>query len=150
MKSFDEIIRFAIRNEADEAEFYEKLAEHSESADQKKFLLEQAKEEQEHKRRLEKILARNRLPDGKTLYPDEDLKFSDYLIVRETTGESISFEDALLMAANREKVIERFYRDMANVATDAELKETFLFLAEQEAKHKNLLEQAYDDTLKEG
>ncbi|MBF0369483.1 MAG: ferritin family protein [Magnetococcales bacterium] len=149
MNSFDEIIQYAMEHEEKEAAFYEEMAERSESKDQKEAMLVHANEEREHKKHLEKIQKNHHLPGGARRYPDPDLKISDYLVVEDHPG-TVSYEEALLLAAKREKAAQKLYLQMAAAADDAELKEVFNFLAEQEGKHGSRLEAEYDDTLKEG
>ena len=64
MNTFEEIVKFAMKHEDQEAAFYESLADRSRSQDQKSALLAHAEEERSHKRHLEKILANGKLPSG--------------------------------------------------------------------------------------
>ncbi len=145
MKTFEEIIRFAMQHEDDEAAFYESLAERSKSQDQKNALMAHAEEEREHKRHLERILERGSLPGGTFTTPDADMKLAETLVSRAADSGNIDFEDALIMATKREKSAEKLYRSLAEQAGDAELQKTLFFLADQEAKHANQLEREYDD-----
>ena len=145
MKTFEDIINFAMQHEDSEAAFYEQLAERSQSQDQKDALLAHAAEEREHKRHLENIMVNGKLPGGSFTTPDTDMKLSDLLVSSAPEHGNIGFEDALLLAAKREKSAEKFYRSLAQQASDSNLKKTLVFLADQEAKHGNRLEQEYDD-----
>ena len=147
MHSFEEVIHFAIKNEEKEEAFYRDMATRARTADQREILLDHARQEQDHKKRLELILANNALPDGSRRYPDPDMQLSDYLVVEEQGTGLIGFQESLLLAAKREKQARRLYQELATQSADPELKKTLLFLAEQEDKHANALEQAYDDTL---
>ncbi|MBF0215203.1 MAG: hypothetical protein HQM00_16865, partial [Magnetococcales bacterium] len=62
MHTFEEVIRYAIRHEEEEAAFYLDLAERSPSGEQRAIMLAHARQEEEHKRRLEAILLAERLP----------------------------------------------------------------------------------------
>ncbi|MBF0142415.1 MAG: ferritin family protein [Magnetococcales bacterium] len=150
MNSFEEVIQHAMDHEEKEAQFYRELAGRAESADVREAMMAHAREEEEHRRHLEKIMANHRLPSGKRRYPDPDLKISDYAVVSTSASGPLSYEEALLMAAKKEKMAERLYRDLARKATDPELRKVFEFLADQESSHGKRLEQQYDDTLKEG
>ncbi|MGN7613595.1 ferritin family protein [Magnetococcales bacterium HHB-1] len=147
MDTFEAIINFAIRHEENENQFYRNLAEKAESKDLKKHLLEHAAQELEHKKHLEKILKQHRLPNGQYRYPDPDLKIANYTLAVDPPTETIGYQDALILAAKQEQEAERLYRDLAKTAQDKELKETFIFLAEQEAKHRHQLETEYDDEI---
>lgn len=150
MKSFDEVIQYAIRHEEEEAAFYRGLAARAESKDLANVLLKRAEEEDDHKRHLEKIMAQHHLPDGKKRYPDPDLKLSDYLVeASPSTDGAIDYQDALIAAVKRENQAQALYQKMADVAEDASLREAFQFLAEQEGKHKNQLQQEYDENILE-
>ncbi|MBF0179549.1 MAG: ferritin family protein [Magnetococcales bacterium] len=147
MHSFEEIIQFAINHEEEEAAFYREMAARSRTADQRDIMVAHAREEEEHKRRLEAILAMGRLPSGgKRRFPDPDLKLADYLVAEERADGSIGYEEALLLAAKREKKAQRLYRELASQVTEEEARTALLFLAEQEGKHANALEREYDDT----
>lgn len=150
MHSFGEVIEYAIRHEEEEAAFYEGLAERAESTDQKKAMLEHARQEREHKRHLENILSRHRLPDGSRTYPDPDLHLSDYMVAEDSGTGTLDYEASLLLAAKREKAAQRLYQQMADQAEDPGLKEVFAFLAVEEGRHASALEQEFDDTLIEG
>ncbi|MBF0295196.1 MAG: ferritin family protein [Magnetococcales bacterium] len=147
MHSFEEIIQFAIHHEEEEAAFYREMAERSKTPDQREIMLAHAREEEDHKRRLEAIMSMGRLPSGgRRRFPDPDLKIADYLVAEDRPEGLIGYEESLLLAAKREKRAQRLYRDLANQVTEVELRTALLFLAEQEGKHANALEQEYDDT----
>ncbi|HIJ83001.1 MAG: rubrerythrin [Magnetococcales bacterium] len=149
MNTFEDAIRFAINHEEEEAKFYEGMAKRSTSEDQKKAMLAHADEEYDHKRRLEAILANKRLPVSSRITADPDMKVAEMLVVKDRGG-NIGYEDALILAAKREKQASRFYRALADTAPNPELAEIFSFLAEQEAKHGKQIEQKYDDAQREG
>ncbi|MBF0449030.1 MAG: ferritin family protein [Magnetococcales bacterium] len=145
MKTFKEIILFAMQHEDEEAAYYESLAHRSSSTDQKNALLAHAEEERNHKRHLQKILENGNLPSGPHIVPDVDMKLVETLTVSPSQSGEISFEEALIMAAKREKAAEQFYRSLAQEAQDPGLQETLIFLADQEARHAGQLEREYDD-----
>ncbi len=149
MKTFEDAIRFAINHELEEAKFYESMAARSSSEDQKQAMLSQAAEELDHKRRLEAILAKGKLPIPSGIVADPDMKLAETLRVVDRGG-NLSYEEALILSAQREKQAVRFYRVLAQSAPTPELADVFNFLAEQEAKHGKQIEQRYDDTQREG
>ena len=75
-----------------------------------------------------------------------DLKLSDYLVDVEA-DKNLDFQAALILAMKREKAAFRLYTDLAGQTDDAGLKETFLGLAQEEAKHKLRFEVEYDDEI---
>lgn len=147
--TFEDAILFAIKHEEEEARFYEGMADRSRSADQKKALLDQAAEEYDHKRRLEAALANRKLPTASKIVADPDMKIAELLVV-EDRGGHLSYEEALLLAAKREKKAAQFYQSLAKSSTSSELAGIFSFLAEQEVKHGKQIEQKYDDAQREG
>ncbi len=73
-----------------------------------------------------------------------DLKVSDYL-VEVDASDNMSYQDALIIAMKRERAALKFYRDMAEKVTDANLKQIFAGLAKEEAKHKLFFETEYEE-----
>lgn len=75
-----------------------------------------------------------------------DLKVADY-VVRPIVSENMSYQDALILAMKREKAAYRLYMKLASKTHDAKLKELFIGLAQEEAKHKMAFEIEYDDVI---
>ncbi|MBF0271604.1 MAG: ferritin family protein [Magnetococcales bacterium] len=147
MHSFEEVINFAIQHEEEEAAFYREMATRSKTRDQKEIMLEYALQEEDHKRRLQGIMENDCFKAGKRRCPDPDLKLSDYLVVDDRPNSMLGYQDALLLAAKREKKARQLYLDLAGRATNPNIQAVLMFLAEQEGKHASSLEQKYDDTL---
>ncbi len=60
-------------------------------------------------------------------------------------SEKLSYQDALILAMKREKKAYRLYSDLASKIDDTALKQVFLGLAQEEAKHKWYFEVEYDE-----
>ena len=58
----------------------------------------------------------------------------------------MSFQDALVLAMKREKKAFKLYHDLSEIAPN-DLKDTFLALAQEEAKHKLRIELEYDNVI---
>lgn len=144
MDTFRDIIQFAIRNEDAEARFYERLAARATTPDLKEMLLDNARQELEHKRRLELILEEGKVTVGRH-FPESDLKIADYAVAIPGGDEGIGLQDALIHAAKRELMAQRLYGDLAKRAQDPHLRELLQLLSEEEGKHKGALERRYDD-----
>ena len=101
-----------------------------------------AKEEQRHKAKLEGIKKDKEFKptDKKVL----DLKLADYMVDVDVEGE-LDYQKALTLAMKKEKAAFMLYSDLADAATDPNLKNTLLALAQEEAKHKLRFEIEYDD-----
>ena len=142
MNTVGEILDYAIDQEQQASDFYASFAARAEKPAMKKMLLEFAEEEKRHKERLLAVKTGERklTPEKEVL----DLKVSDYL-VEVGAGDNISYQDALIVAMKRERAALKFYNDMAERITDANLKQVFVGLAKEEAKHKLFFETEYEE-----
>ena len=142
MNTVDEVLDYAIDQEQQAADFYASFAARAEKAGMKKLLLEFAEEEKRHKERLLAVRTGERklTPEKQVL----DLKVSDYL-VEVDASDNISFQDALIVAMKKERAAFKLYSDMAEKVPDTNLKQVFLGLAKEEAKHKLFFETEYEE-----
>ena len=141
-KSADEIIDFAIKEEEKAQAFYTSLAEKVESRHVKETLLSFAEEERGHKAKLLMVKSgKLKMPPGGKV---ADLKISDYTVDVEPS-EGMTYSQALVAAMKAEKAAFRLYNNLADSAEDPALKNLFLGLAQEEAKHKLRLEIEYDE-----
>jgi len=146
LDSLDEILRFAIRKEADAAAFYKMAADRS-APGVKKTFEELAAMEEGHKKKLEKFdpkeIGRMKLKETKGLGMSEmleDVPFSS----------DMSYADLLRMAIKNEEKSERLYLNTEKMVTEPNLRKLLLVLAQEESTHKEKLEKIYDeDILKE-
>jgi len=146
--SVTEILEFAIGREAESYEFYDNLAGRVEDTHVKDFIKEMANEELTHREKLELEVAKIgkvlppilRNPDAEEL---ANLQIDDYMI---DAGRALSMDyiDVLLLGIKRERVSFRLYVNLATMIDDADLRETLLLLAEEEAGHKARLETIYE------
>ena len=142
MNTIDEILNYAIDQEQQAADFYANLAGRAEKAGMKDILLEFAEEEKRHKERLLAVKSGEHelTPEQEVL----DLKISDYLVEVDATDD-ISYQDALIVAMKRERAAYELYSDMAAKIPESKLREVFVGLAREEAKHKLFFESEYDE-----
>ena len=70
----------------------------------------------------------------------------DFLVDIKATGD-MSYQDALILAMKKEKSAFKLYSDLAGIAPNSDLKNVFLALAQEEAKHKLRFEIEYDDNI---
>ncbi len=140
--SVDAVLDFAIDNEQGAADFYTELASKMEKPHMQKVFKGFAAEELGHKSKLEAVKAgkREKLTKAKVL----DLKMAEYL-VEEKPSASMDYQSALILAMKQEKAAFRLYSDLAASTDDAEMRDLFLGLAQEEAKHKLHFEIEYDD-----
>jgi rubrerythrin len=141
-ESVDGVLDFAIDREQEAVDFYTDLALKVNRSDMKSLFKQFAKEEIDHKAKLEGV------KQGKALLSAEkqilDLQLGDYLVADEPT-EDLTYQKALILAMKKEKVSFKLYTDLAAKAPSDDLKNTFLTLAQEEAKHKLRFEVEYDN-----
>jgi rubrerythrin len=141
LKSFGEIIEFAISREEAAIKVYGDMSEQAQSSGLKELLLELQGEEKNHKELLENISdAQIQAFEIKEV---PDLKISDYL-TDEKPKEDITFQKLLVFAAKKEQEAVDLYSNLEQNADDAELKKLFQFLVQQEKNHKLKLETEYE------
>ena len=141
--SINEVLDFAIEREIEANQLYTDLAGRVENAAMRKVFEDFAKEELGHKAKLEAMKA------GTTTVSTErvpDLKIADYVVDAEIQP-NMDYQDALLLAMKNEKAAFHLYTDLAQAVRDSAQRETFLALAQEEAKHKLRFEIEYDDVI---
>jgi len=144
--SVDDILDFAIAEEQAAVQFYTRLADRTDNPAMREALQGFAQEERAHKDRLLAI----RAGGAADLHPAPekiaDLKIADYLVDVEPTPDML-YDDALVLAMKKEQAACTLYTDLAARTDEAALKDVFLALAQEEARHKLRFETEYDDML---
>lgn len=141
-KNVDEILDFAMESEQKAVDFYMDLAEKVKNEEMKAVFREIAQEEVGHKAKLKKI-KEDRVFD----IPAEkitDLKISDY-VDSVVIKPDMSYQEALIVAMNREKAAFNLYTRLSNKTDVPELQALFRGLAQEESKHKLRFEMEYDE-----
>jgi rubrerythrin len=139
--SVEEILDFAIEREIEANKFYKELAGWMENKAMRDVFEGFAREELGHKAKLEAI------KQGEVAIEEEEVRglgIADYVVDAEPRP-GMSYADVLMLAMRKEKAAYRLYLDLAAVAEAEELTDTFLSLAQEEAKHKLRFEIEYDD-----
>jgi rubrerythrin len=141
LDSLDEILRFAIRKEADAAAFYKMAADRSNPGVKKTFK-ELAKMEEGHKKKLEgfdlKKIGKMQLKETKGLGMSEIMEDVPY-------SSDMSYADLLRMAIKNEEKSQQLYLTTGKRVTEPNLKKLLLILAQEESTHKEKLEKIYDE-----
>ena len=142
--NLEEILDFAIAGEQEAHDFYMDLAKKVERPGMEGLFTQFAREELGHKAKLENIKkgARSFAPAKKVV----DLKIGDYLVDVDPTV-TLTYQNALILAMKRERAAFQLYTDLAAQSDDAEVKQIFEGLAQEEAKHKLRFEVEYDDMI---
>jgi rubrerythrin len=145
LDTFEDIVREAIRKEADAATFYQMASGRAKPGSDKMFK-ELAEEELGHKKMLEEFdMAKlksyqfSEVPDLKITEYLEDVPYSS----------DMDYPDILRYAMKSEEKSHTFYLRSAERCGDPELKKLFQMLAQEEAKHKLKFEKMYEDDVLE-
>ena len=142
-KSTEDIINYAIQSEQEAHDFYMELSELVKFNELKLILKQFAAEELGHKQKLSRIIV-NTDQTGLTQESILDMKMADYH-VDIIPKPDMTYQDLLTIAMKKEKGAFKLYTDLANKITDQNIKEIFLGLAQEEAKHKLRFEIEYDE-----
>ena len=142
--SVNEILDFAIQAEEEAAQFYTDLSEKMSRTSMRGIFKGFAQEEMGHKAKLLKIKKAGTLESSKTEVMD--LKIGDYLVDVDPDSD-LTYQKALILAMKKEKAAFKLYSDMAQATSDPGIKDLFLMLAQEEAKHKLRFEIEYDDEI---
>ncbi len=143
-KDIDEIISYAIEKEKEAVEFYEELSRMETFKNQKNTFGEFAQEEKKHVALFENFgKDKTKIAEYKFEWIP-DIKRSDYM-VDITYEPGMHYTDILRLAMKREEKALKLYNDLAGKSDDADVINLFNVLAQEEAKHKSILEKIYDD-----
>jgi len=142
--SVDEVLDFAIKEEEGAAAFYKELAVKMDKPWMKEVFEEFALEEEGHKIKLLQVKQGKQLLSAAEKV--QDLKVAEYVVEVEPKVD-MDFQDALIVAMKKEKAAFKLYIDLAASTEDENLRQSFLGLAQEEAKHKLRFEIEYDNLL---
>ena len=143
-EKFNEIIDFAIKREQEAVEFYQELQNLVSFESRKELMHELELMEKGHIKILENISKNFKNETG--IPQVEDLKIADYMVEVKPTAE-MSYQDILIIAMKKEEMAQKLYKKLADQSDNDEIKNLFLRLASEEAKHKLRFEKIYDDDI---
>ncbi len=140
------IIEFAIEKEETARKFYLDLAGRVSDISARDSLEFLAGEEAKHKEFLEKYL-RGEISEGTLRLTDVvEYKIFEHLQEEPVASESMSAEEAFLLAAKREQASYLFYRDLSRLHPDGPVKGLLARMADEELRHKEKAEYLYANT----
>ena len=139
-----EVLDFAIEQEIGAQKFYLDLSSKARIPEMKKVFVDFAAEEKGHRAKLERLKEQGAVSGDTTAANIQDLGLADYMVDVEPQPE-MDYQDALILAMKKEKAAYRLYLDLASISQSKDMTDTFLFLAQEEAKHKLRFEVEYDD-----
>ena len=139
-RSVDEVLDYAIKREIEAQNFYMKLADFVEKPEMAKVLSDLASEELEHRETLEAIKA------GEICIDEEEVDNLGitYHVKDIEHHPKMSYVELLIVGMKKEETSRKLYTDLATMAQEQELRDIFLKLAREEAKHKLRFEIEYD------
>jgi rubrerythrin len=139
-KSIDEILDFAISREIDAQLFYVKLAGITENPKVVKTFSDLANEELEHKAKLEAVKA------GTDKIGEQDVGQLDIVDYAKDVQPypKMTYVELLVVGMKKEETSRRLYTNLAAALQEQKLRDIFLKLAQEEAKHKLRFELEYD------
>ena len=142
--TIEEALDYAIQREQESADMYLDLANRVADKSLKTVLIEYAKEEMGHKKKLqfEKILL------GKSVYENQTiLDFDVELLDTPTLDKQLKFslEDLIFLAVKKENMAFKVYAELAGMIKEKKLQKVLLELAEEEVRHKIRFEIEYNN-----
>jgi rubrerythrin len=138
---FEQALDIAIGEEQFAADFYERMAEQTDSSKLQEIFKGFSREERAHKAKLEFIKSTGEIKP--VAEQPIALKHADYHSVQPSS--TLNKKEALLLAMSKEKAAFKLYSALAENAPNNALRTAFSTLALEEANHKLRFEIAYDD-----
>jgi len=143
----EEILDFAIAREVEAYHFYMALAGRVAGPEMRRIFEDLAKEELEHKARLElEVIKTGRVvPEtARVTIPEHDYVISDV-----DRPLDMDYKDMLLLGMEKEEASFRTYVNLVPNVQDEQSREVLLALAQEEVRHKMRFETEYDSLLKQ-
>jgi rubrerythrin len=144
-KNVQSILETAIEKEQEAHEFYMDLYNLVEDTTAKDALLFLADEETKHEEFLRNYLNGTYGADALQLNEVVDYEIAEYLEIPDIE-KGMEAKDIYLVAAHRELNSYNFYKNLADIHPDGEVKDLLLKMANQELKHKEKVEYLYSNT----
>lgn len=136
-----EALEFATTKEREAEEFYRTWSTQASGPAVKKLFSELAETERGHAEKLSRIAPKDLIGQGSA---PSDLRISDYLVEVEPQP-GMSLQDALVLAMKREQASVALYERLSQLGGKAQ--SLFAALAQEERRHKRLLEVEYDEVV---
>jgi rubrerythrin len=144
-KPFADIIEMAIEREEQAFAFYQLLLGKVEDKTAKETLQFLSNEERKHKEFLEKYRKEGYGPEGLRMTDVVDYKIAEHLAAPDIK-KNMESKDVYLVAAHRELNSYHFYKSLADLHPPGDAKSILLRIANEEKKHKEMVEYLYANT----
>ena len=138
----DNTLQFAINKEIEAYNFYLALADRVADQRIREAFEELAKEELEHKAKLELEVMKM----GETIAVEENPARPDrsYIVSNDPSPLDMDYKDMLMLGMEKEEAAFRTYVNLAASANNEKSREMLLALAEEEVRHKLRFQTEYD------
>jgi rubrerythrin len=149
-QSFERLVSLAIERETEAYEFYMQAAKRAELSSSAKLLKELSEQEVGHRKKLEAALKQGVCGTFvcKSVAQFKKMDLDRYLAEVPLTPSS-SPQDVLIVAIKKEEAAHDFYKTLSELTTDASNKVVFETLAGEELKHKQRLQELYDEKIQQ-
>ena len=147
INSVDEIFEFAIVREIEANQLYMYMAAHMENPEMQRVCEDFAKEELEHKAKLELEIIKTGRTVSTEMEPPRPA--SDYILTDNTLPLDMDYKDVLLLGMEKEEATFRIFVNLIPNVQDEHSREVLLALAEEEVKHKLRFETEYNALTKD-
>ena len=144
--SISDLLQFAISKEIASNQFYTDIAANIDDKSIRDIFVTLAKEELKHKQELELELMKIGNVVPKKVFNSRHAD-DDYLLESDL-NESLTFNDAIALAIQKERAAFGLYMDIYALTDDDEQKDVIMMLAEEEVRHKIILENHMANTNK--
>jgi rubrerythrin len=140
--SDQEILEFAISRENEAYNFYMALADRVMAPNIRQLFEILAREELEHKARLELEVIKTGRTISTELKPARSA--SEYILSSDPTPLDMDYRDVLLLGMEKEEAAFRIYVNLIGSIHDEQSREVLLALAQEEVRHKLRFETEYN------
>ena len=142
MKSFEDIIKFAVKREDAAFRLYKTAAQRAQSIAARKMFEEMAAEEAGHKLSFEKLDLEH--TENYKFTSHSDMKLAEYM-AEIPFKEEMSYAEILHYAMKTEENAYKLYTEAAKMTDNPKLQKMLMVLADVEKGHKLRLESLYDE-----
>jgi len=140
--TFREVLDFAIQREREARSIYLEYAKATSYQGMRSLLVSMAEQEREHEAKLAELASRGGEP-GFSGRKAEDLNLDAYMATV-SFSPAMNYQDFLLLVIQKENASLRLYEQLAEGASETDVRELFAGLAEEEKRHKAWAQDRYD------
>jgi len=144
-ESLEDALNFARDKEQKANDIYTVFGQIVKSQAARKLLEELAMQELRHRQMIEDVLTTGNVANIGGKKKIEEVSFSDYMDPPADLDSNSNPQDVMAYALKMEQSAYDLYRDLLDNYADTELQGLFARLAQEELKHKQILEEQYEE-----